>query len=464
MEKEHIISDISDLDHLHWQRLSAHHRVRALRGLRSVVAKRSTEIAEAIAKESSQPMEESLSQEVLPVLEMSRYLEKKYPRWLRTQKSRYLRPGFARKSNYIIKQPLGTIAVITPSNFPFSLAMMSLSYLLLAGNTVILKPSERSQYVAPMIAELLAESGLSPRFTGVIPGGPETADRLIQDHRVAKIFFFGSRNAGKTVGRKCMASSKPFVLEMGGGVTAVVLRDADIQLAASGIVWSGMYANGRSCIGTDRVLADSAIEKDFSEHLIPQVSACKKPGESFALDRVDAIRLKRLIEDATAKGAKILRGGNVVISDTGRCTIDPTVITNVHPVSRIMKEEIFGPVIAVSFFDEPSGVADLVNHSYQPVGVSIWTKKRRPAMEIAEKIQAGMIWVNDTSFGLPSLPWLGWNEAGSGSVFSRHSLDEALSTKWISYHPSRFSRRRVWWYPYTTFKREVYKFLAKKLF
>jgi acyl-CoA reductase-like NAD-dependent aldehyde dehydrogenase len=440
---------LSGIDQLSWQGLGIEQRIGHLRTLRRIIGNRSLEIAAAISKECRRPIEESLSQEVLPALEMIRYLIRKYPAWLNPRPTRYLRPGFFRKRNYIIRQPLGTVVVICPANFPFSLAIMSLSYLMLAGNTVVLKPSERSETVAPIIKDILEKAGLSPHFARLIEGGPKVAEQLIVRPEIKKVFFYGSRQAGKSVEELCRESSTPCVLEMGGGVTAIVLRDADIPLAASGVAWGGMYAGGRSCLSVDRAFVDGKVYPHFLSALTSAVAAYQepdKPGERASPDDHD--RLKALVDDAVSRGAR---------------TEGASIVADVPPDSTIMQEEVFGPLIAVCPFDGTEQSVGLVNRTYQAAGVSIWTKDQKAALSIAPHINVGMMWVNDCSFGLPTLPWGGWHESGKGTIFSEHALHEVLNQKWISCHPGFLSRQRFWWRPYSDFKKKLLAWVAKHL-
>ena len=170
-----------------WSSLAPAERVRCIRKLRRIISKHSDDLARALSNECHRPLTESLAQEILPVLEMARYCEKKFPRWLRTRRFRYMRPGFMIKQNHLIRQPLGVMLVITPANFPFTLGMMSMIYMLLAGNTVVIKPAENSTEVGPLIEKMLLESGLAPRFAQVVPGGPATGEWLVERQEIRKV-------------------------------------------------------------------------------------------------------------------------------------------------------------------------------------------------------------------------------------------------------------------------------------
>lgn len=449
-----------------WNSVLVQKRVKQIKKLRRVISKRLLEIAKTISDECFRPLTESLTQEVLPVLEMARYCEKNYPRWLVSKKFRYLRPGFSRKKNYLVRQPLGTVCVITPANFPFTLGLMSLIYIVLAGNTVVLKPSENSRAVAPLIAEILKEADLSPKIANIVFGGADAGKILIEHPQIKKIFFFGRYATGKAILEKCAHLFKPCVLELSGGSTAIVGPDADVELAASGIAWSGFYANGKSCIGTDRVFVDKKIAPEFINQLMKKVENFQNEQltlnkRTAAFNHFEISQLKQMIDDANKQGCNVLCGGNIVAADEGRYDLEHTIITTDNPNATILTEELFAPLIAVCVVENLQKIVFEINNSYPSLGVSFWMKDKKQALNLAKKIKASMIWVNDTSFGLPCLPWFGAGKTGWGKLFSEHSLDEVSDIKWISCHPSTFAKKRLWWNPYSLWKEKLFAFAAK---
>ncbi len=466
--------NIKKVQYLHegqhiWNSLPVTERSVRIKKLRKVVAKRAQEIARAVSKECHRPITEALCQEVLPVLEMSKYCENQFPKWLKDEKIRYLRPGFWRKQNIFVKQAIGPIGVITPSNFPFTLGMMSLIYLLMAGNTVMLKPSEYSQTVAQLIEDLLKEVDLLPDFANLLSGGNEIGKWLVKQPEIKKIIFFGRQANGLSILKECSQNFKPCVLELSGGSTAIVGKDANLNLATSGITWSGFYANGQSCIGTDRVLIEKEIAPEFIALLLKKISNFQS--EVFndqihfgIMNDSEISQLKQIIEMAKKEGCKVLCGGNHIQRSQKRFAFEYTVLSAPDTHSNVFKEEFFGPMIVICPVEDLNESVTEINSVYPSLGVSIWKKNRRETINIAKNIHASMIWVNDTSFGLPCLPWFGTGATGWGRLFSRHSLHEILEEKWISFHPARFTRKRIWWNPYSMLKEKVFSFGANKIF
>ena len=440
-----------------WEGTPVTVRLEKIRALRKIVSRMSIRIAETISDECRRPVAESISQEVLPVLEMLRYLERHYPRWLLTRE-RYLRPGFSRKRNYLLREPIGIMGLITPGNFPFSLALMSLGYLLIPGNTVLLKPSESSRDVAQLISAVLEEAGIIPHAACVVAGGADVGSQLIEHPEVKKVFFIGSRQTGASVADVCSRLGKPCVLEMGGGTTAAVLEDANLKLASAGIAWSALYADGRSCISTDRVFVHETVADRFLELLAADVRGFHARPPSFP--KIEAERVKSLIDDAVAHGSGIVCGGRVTETAPDAYEIEPTLLTGLTPSMRIYREEVFAPLLVVQRTPRPE-LAVALSSSLQPLAASIWTRHRRIALDVARSLNVGMVWVNDASYGLPSLPWFGRGEAGNGSLFASASLNEVTRLKWISCHPSICARRRLWWNPYSALKRKLFEIACR---
>lgn len=441
-----------------WQGLGARGRVERIRALRKVIAARTEEVAAAIADETGKPVFEALAQEVFPVLEFCRYCERRFPGWLRRRGGRYLKPGFLRTRYDLVWEPLGTVAVLAPSNFPFSLGLMSAVYMLLAGNTVVLKPSERTPGIAALIGDLLAEAGLALSVMAVITGGPEAGRYLASAEPVAKVVFFGHAGAGRELERLCGERGIPVVLEMGGGTTAIVLGDADLDRAAAGIAWSGFYSGGRSCVGVDRVYAEQAIADTLGERLVEEAAAVlAERSEPLVLDD-DVIGL---VDDALERGATCLAipGSGAEPVGDGSPGRGPAVLTGVHADSRILSEEVFAPIVAVCPVEGVNEAVRRANAGCPMLGASLWTRDRRRARVLAGWLNAGMVWVNDSSLGLPSLPWGGRGQSGRGTLFGKHSLHEAARLKWVSYGPA--SGRRPWWPPYSAAKLKAMRLFSR---
>lgn len=466
-DAENIISQVNRSFKM-WSCLSLQQRIKQVRILRKVISKNARRIAEVISEECGRPLMEVLSQEVLPVLEMARYCEKKFPQWLSRRRLPYRRPGFWRKKNHLLYEAIGPVAVFSPQNFPFSLGMMALIYALLPGNTVVLKPSEKSTYVPSLIEDLLRESGLlNAGIVSVLTGDAQTGNWLIKHPMVKKIFFIGQQLSGRNVADTCVKHFKPFVLEMGGGSTAYVCADADIGQTAAGLAWSSFYACGRSCVSTERILVDKKIAEKF-------IALFKEKVTNFQEEMInnatlsdnyfpESSRLKEFVEEAEAKGADVFQAG-MPSPQENNGSFNFTVISDPYRSMGVSCDELFGPVVVVQNVSNHEEAIAEINKRLPSMGVSIWSKNCKQSYHLAKKISSGMIWINDSSIGLPNLPWGGVDKSGWGKLFSEFSVQEVTKQKWISVHPGRFSRSRIWWNPYTPRKVKLMMKIAEYFF
>jgi len=452
-----------------WRETDIKMRIKTIRSLRKTVQKKAHIIARAISDECSRPLSEAISQEIFPVLEMAKYCEKNYRHWLSPQKMPFRRPCFFRKRNFLVREPLGCVAVFSPSNFPFSLGMMTLIYTALAGNTVILKPSEKSPQLPALIELVINESGLAEAGAAiVIHGGAETGKELIKHPSVQKIIFFGHQKSGENIAQSCIKHSKSFVLESGGGSTAFVLEDADLALAAKGLAWSAFYANGQSCVSTERIIIDQKVEQKFLQLFKEKAKAIWKErqhnlaGEVFS--KSDLYRYQELIKIAKSEGADIHSIGEKTGGKQSLSFLYPTIISNTSVSTGLWQEEFFGPLVAFTSVSDIQKAVLQLNKDVSSLGISIWSRDRKKALSLAKRIFSGMIWINDSSFGLPHLPWGGWGKSGWGTLFSEHSLHEVTRMKWVSRHPARWAKSRFWWNPHTPLKEKIFLMATRYFF
>jgi len=265
----------------------------------------------------------------------------------------------------------------------------------------------------------------------------------------------------------CQKNAKPYVLEMGGGSTAFVCADADIEQAAAGLAWSSFYTHGLSCVSTERIFVDKRIADTF-------ISSFKKKVANFQIDMasawkedtnnpLDTSRLKRLIEDAKTQGADVFQA-KMPNSKEKTGFFRFTVILGATNLMCAFNEEIYGPIVAVQAVPDLEEAISDSNNDFQPMGVSIWSKNPKQTHDLAKKAQTGKVWINDSSYGLPHLPWGGRGNTGRGNLFSEFAIQEVTQLKWVSRHPGRFSRSRFWWNPYRSWKEKLMLKIAENFF
>lgn len=456
-----------------WSSLSLQDRSKVIAKMRKNIARRQVEISETIAIETGKPVTEVLNQEVTATLEMLSYFEKKYPRWLGERRFRYWRPGFWTKSNAIVFEPLGKIAVIGPSNFPFSLPLMAACSSLLCGNTAILKPSEHCPKTADIISSLIQESGLADGVWEIVRGGPEVTREVIAQPAVRKVIFIGSYKAGREVAEICGRYFKPCLLELGGWNAAIVCEDADLPWAAKGIAWSAFSAAGRSCVGTKQVFVPGSIIQRFIPLLFQEMKAIRL---SVALDpsaemahqdpQKNLAKLKELVQDAMNKGATVWTQKGKA-QDFSSLSLDgPILLIELSPVmpSAWISEEIQSPVLCVREAESVDQAAVEANACLSGLGASVWSRDLKKAKAIARRLKAGLVWINDSSVGLPQFPWGGINKSGWGRLFSELGVSELVCPKVISSEKRQGGRPKFWWFPYSKEKQEAFLALNDLLY
>ena len=447
-----------------WPNLPIHARCDHVARMGTVIARRQKEISRTVTEETGKPCTEVINQEITASLEMLRACSRTAPRLLRPEHFRYWRPGFWAKSNTIVFEPLGIVLIIGPSNFPFSLPVMQSCAALLCGNCVILKPSELCPRTASLIDELFAEARIPDGAVEVVHGGPEIAERLIARPDVHKVVFTGSCATGRKVAETCGRAFKPCILELGGGSPAIIRADADLGLAARGIAWSAIYANGRSCVGARRVYVHASAARRFVELLEGEIGKIRigDPADhttelgSFS-NPAAAERVAELLRDAVEKGAEIRAGKEPAGDLRSLCGKAPVLILGASPEMRVMQDEAPWPMLAIREVGSDDQAILEANQAGAGLGASVWSRDLKRAHAVARALQAGMVWVNDSSVGLPDFPWGGRNQSGWGRMFSKHGLRELTNIKVISIERQRLSRSKMWWFPYSEGKHDIFE-------
>lgn len=326
---------------------------------------------------------------------------------------------------FTLRQPLGVVALITPWNFPFAIPAWKSAPALITGNTVVLKPASNTPGTATMIAEILHEAGLPKGVFNLVPGpGGAVGNTLVDHPDVKAVSFTGSNSIGMALNERAARRGIKVTAEMGGKNPVVVLDDADLQLAAAGILQGAFGSTGQRCTATSRVVVQKGIAKELIEALVAGANKLKVGnGLEAGIDMgpaVDESQLKtdlEYIEIAKGEGAKLVAGGKRLTGgafDKG-FYVQPTVFTGVKLGMRIHQEEVFGPVIAVvevSDFEEALAAANGVEFG---LSSSIYTRDANVAMKFVERSEVGMVHVNNpTVGGEAQLPFGGWKSTGIG--------------------------------------------------
>jgi acyl-CoA reductase-like NAD-dependent aldehyde dehydrogenase len=343
----------------------------------------------------------------------------------------------------VTREPLGVVGAIVPWNFPMIMAAWKLGPVLAAGNSIVLKPSEKSPLSALHMAELALAAGLPPGVFNVVPGFGHTAGKALATHMdVDGIAFTGSTATGKLVmGYAAQSNLKRVSLECGGKSPNIVMADYDnVERAARAAAFAIFFNQGEMCSAGSRLIVHESL-KDAMLEQIAKVGRELAPGDPLNPATrlgaiVDAPQMQRVlgyIESGKQDGARLALGGAQVRRDSGGCFVEPTVFDNVQPGMRIAREEIFGPVLAtITFRDEAEALA-IANDTQYGLAAAVWTRDLATAHRMSRSIRSGMVYVNCYDADDITVPFGGMRQSGMGRDKSLHAFDKytELKTTWI---------------------------------
>lgn len=436
-----------------WGARPVRERARLLERFRRVLFARRHEVAELVLRENGKPAVEALTTEVMVALDLARWYARHAPRILGESRFTPSNVALWRKRITLAHEPLGVVGVISPWNYPFMLPAGIVLPALVAGNAVVLKPSELTPASGVLLGELLAEAGVPPGLVAVTPGDGTTGAALTGSG-VDKVFFTGSAATGRVVGRACAEQLIPCVLELGGSDPAIVLDDADVDVAASGIAWGRFSNAGQTCVAPKRVYVHEAVYDRFVERFTAVARALRVgPGSDASVDvgpmisAAQAARLTAQLEDALAHGARIVAGGAPADGDATR--FPPTVLVDAGAGSLVHVEETFGPLVPIVRVRDADEAVRLANASPFGLSASVWGRNRRRAEAVARRLHTGSVVINDVvvAVGIAEVPHGGMKESGYGRSHGAMGLLECVRTKAVI-EDRLAGARQPWWFGY----------------
>jgi acyl-CoA reductase-like NAD-dependent aldehyde dehydrogenase len=438
-----------------WQLTNFAQRSKKLMAFHRLLSKQADEISAMITKEVGKPIVEAYLSELSGPLDTCVYLAKNAEKILKDQAIQFSNPLLSSKQSVIAFEPLGVIGIISPWNYPFSIATMAVLAAVMTGNTVVLKPSEKSPLIGQKIGELFEQAGFPKGVVNVVTGDRRTGEALTRC-KLSKLIFTGSVEGGSKVMAQCAPNLTPLSLELGGKDAAIVLPDANPDWTAKGLAWGAFTNAGQACASIERVYIVKGKKTEKLLERIEHHARSLRLGEPTdpktevgpVIDEGQLLKIVDQVEQARSMGAKVLCGGNRR-DDLGGYFYEPTVLTGVTHSMDIMMKETFGPIMPIMVVESEDDAVALANDSEYGLTASVWSPNLVRAEAVARDLVVGTVLLNDCLFShaSPQVPWGGLKKSGFGRSHGTFGLIDLVNIKHICTDGAGGSNR-IWWYPY----------------
>ncbi len=434
-----------------WAALSFEERGHYLERVVRVILERQEELLDVITRETGKPRVEALATEIVTSCDALQFYAKRAKQVLaeRTLPLHLLKT----KKLRIAYKPLGVIGIITPWNFPFLLTLNPTAQALMAGNAVVLKPSEATPFSARCVQEILDAAGLPEGVFNLVTGDGETGEALVEAG-VDKISFTGSVATGRKVAEICGRNLVPCTLELGGKDPMIVCADADLDRASRGAVFGAFANSGQVCTSTERVYVVDEVGEELTRRCVERTSELRQ-GADGEFDVGSIILPSQLeiieshVEDAVARGARLLAGGRRNPNEPGYF-YEPTILTDVTHDMRVMREETFGPVLPIMRVADEAEAVKHANDSRYGLNANVWTRNKHKGTDLARAIESGCVVVNDcmVTYAVAESPFGGVKDSGIGRVNGAVGLRGFCVVQSIVID-RRSGRSEMLWFPYS---------------
>jgi acyl-CoA reductase-like NAD-dependent aldehyde dehydrogenase len=430
-----------------WRRLPGTEKARLLHEVSRLIRERGHHLAELMTAEGGKPMIENLDEVEWTCAAFDYYAEVG-----RASRGNSIPPGFEHQVNFTVKEPYGVVGAIVPFNYPLLLMSWKVAPALAAGNTVVIKPADRTPMATLALAEAFAvlPAGVVSIVTGT---GPEAGEALVKSRGTDLIAFTGSTAVGKGIMRLCADTLKKVNLETSGIDPFIVCEDADLDVAARGAAWARYLNCGQVCTSAKRFyvvdsIADEFVAKFAAEARKVVVGDPRLPETDMGpvISKEALARVKAGIDRAVAEGAQLVTGGDRPAGLARGHFMAPTVLDRVKHGSSATREEIFGPVAAIVRVADVDEAIRLANDSDYGLGANIYTNNLRYVMTAMEEIKAGTFWVNDPLTDNEAAPFGGMRQSGIGRELGEEGLDAFREPKHV--HIDYVMEAKSYWFPY----------------
>jgi succinate-semialdehyde dehydrogenase / glutarate-semialdehyde dehydrogenase len=420
-----------------WSRTDVEQRAAILAQAADLIHEHAKELAGTLTAEQGKPVAEAIG-EVNHLAHGVRF----YAEAATKVRGAYQELPSAMGKSYgmVIRRPIGVCAAITPYNFPLTLLGTKVAPALASGNTVVAKPATTTPLATLQVARLFAEAGVPDGVLNVVTGrGAEIGDALVSHPDVRRVAFTGSTPVGRHIAALAGPDLKRLSLELGGSDPVIVCPDADVGAAVKAVIIGRYWNAGQACLGCKRVFVHDSVHDDFVSQLVERVGRYE-PGDGTVKAEKPKLRMGPIhtkagrdelleqLEDGVAKGGEVLIGGGTDGHEKG-WFLDPAVVAEPGTDSRLMTEEVFGPVLPVFRYSDFDDAIRRANDTPYGLGSSIWTNDARLIHRAAQEIESGMTWVNQIHYGYDELPFGGVKASGFGKEHGIEALDSYVELK-----------------------------------
>lgn len=436
-----------------WAVLSFRERARRVLRFRDSFVAHASDLVDILAREAGKPKHEGLLHEVGAVASICTYFANNAGNILAPHEPSLV--YMKHRRSIVSYTPRGVVGVIGPWNFPLMLPFRDAIAAVMAGNAVVIKPSEVTPLVMVRAKEIWDRSGMPPDLLGVVTGRGETGAALI-DARIDMCVFTGSVSTGRRVAAACGERLIPCVMELGGKAPLIACADADIERTARAIVGGGFANSGQICLSVERVYAHERVHDALVERVVSLVKRLRRGNPASEFCDIGAVTFDRQIDIAEAHVADARARGGIVHCGGARredaaSGFLPTVISNVDHEATVMREEIFGPIVPIMRVTSDEEAITLSNDSHLGLNAYVFTEDPVRGRKLAEQLEAGSVLVNDVlvNGGMPETPFGGVKASGFGRVLGEEGLRAMCNTKHICVDRVKLPPKNPMWFPYT---------------
>ncbi|BBI33627.1 aldehyde dehydrogenase family protein [Cohnella abietis] len=433
-----------------WKALTVKERLRILAKLRVLIIRDMDKWIDVLQTEAYKTPMDTLTTELMTVAEAISYYEKRAEALLRTKRMPTPWRFFGSRS-YVVRESRGVVAVIAPWNFPLQLSLIPVITALISGNVVLLKPSEKLPLTNQLVTSVIREAGFPDGVCQVIEGGQATVERLI-DCRPDHIFFTGGVEAGRNILKHAAKHLIPCELELSGKDPMIVCADALIERAARAAVWGAFMHNGQVCVSVERVYVHERVYTEFVNRVIVLTKGLTQSLTEWSdlngmTTETGWQHCQSLVDNARSQGADIVAGG--LAEGAIPPLFPPTVLTGVTPNMRLMKEEIFGPLLPIIKVKDEQEAVRLANESSYGLNAYIFAEDIVRARKLASQLHTGNCFINDVVQNISNmhLPFGGVKESGYGKIRGVEGLYAFTHAKSIMVNRGK-RKKQMNWFPY----------------